>query len=319
MLKNYLKTAFRGFAKHKGFTFINTSGLAIGIACCLLIFVYVKDELTHDQYHEKTDQLYRITGSIDFGGREVPLSSTSIIVPKVFKEEIPEIENFARLNNQSAIIKHGDEYIGNSRVLFADPGLLEMFDFEQLSGNLSVALSELNNVVFTRNAAERFFGKTDVVGETISIRLKSTFETLKVAGVIENHPVNSSFSFEQLIPWKKNESYKQALELINWGTLSNNTFVELAPGANPQSVIDKMQLVREKHHPDSTDFVRRIHSDLQALKDLHLSTVYGAGSGLKRTSDPVYSYVLSGIAFLILIIACINFTNLNGCCSLPWS
>lgn len=317
MLKNYLKTAFRGFAKHKGFTFINISGLAIGIACCLLIFVYVKDELTHDRFHENADDIYRVTGLIDFGGKEISISATSIIGPKIFSEEIPEITDFARFDSNSGIVQHGDEYIENNRMLFADPSIFQMFDFEPISGELTAALSEPNNVVLTQVAAERFFGKTDVVGETMRVRLKSDFETLVVSAVIENHPVNSSFYFELLLPWVKNETFKQPYQLTNWGMLSITSFVQLAPGTDPDLIVDKMEATRVKHHPDSTTFARRIESGLQPFQDIHLDTDFGGGSGLKASSDPVYSYVLSGIAFLILIIACINFTNLTVARSLP--
>ena len=317
MLKNYLKTAFRGFLKHRGFTFINISGLAIGIACCLLIFVYVKDELTYDRYHEKVDQLYRITGQIKFGGSDINMAATSIIGPEIFHEEIPEIEDFARFDAESAIVEHQDDYIEENRVLFADPSILQMFDFETLAGDPVQAMTDPNNLVITRNSAEKYFGRLDVVGETLRIRLKGAFEPMKVAAVIENHPVNSSFYYEILIPWAKNETFKSAPELNNWGMLAITTFVQLSKGADARDIEAKMQAVRESHHPDSTSFARRISNGLQNIRAMHLDVAMGGGSGIKASSNPIYSYVLSGIALLILVIACINFTNLTVARSLP--
>ena len=317
MFRNYLKTAFRGFLKHRGFTMINISGLAIGIACCLLIFVYVKDELTYDRYHEKADRLYRMTATINFGGNEMFIGSTAVITPKVFADEIPEIERFARFDQSSVIVEKGEDYIEENRLVYTDPAVFEMFDFELVAGDLNTALNAPDKLVLTREMAEKYFDKLDVVGETMRIRLESDFETLRVAAVIENHPINSSFTFNMMLPWAKYEQSREERVLNNWGMISISSFLELSPGATTEEVIAKMQGVRESHHPDSSAFARRIESDLQNITAMHLDNELGGGNGLGASSDPVYSYVLSGIAFLILIIACINFTNLTVARSLP--
>ncbi len=317
MLKNYLKIGLRNIVKHKGYAFINMSGLAIGIACCLLIFIYVKEELTYDRYHSNGDRIHRIYSQLNFGGGEMTTSSTSIIGPKTFAGEIPEIEAFTRVNGVSAIVKHNDDYIDESRLLYADPDIFKLFDFKVVEGSLNEALSGINDVVITRQIAEKYFGRTGVVGELLKLRLGSDFESFKVTAVIDNHPTNSSFNFKMVFPWSKYETSVSDIMLNSWGSLSIGSYVMLTEGADPGVVAGKMEKVRFTLHPDSTSFVRRIHSDLQPLADIHLNTEINSGPGARATSDPVYSYVLSGIAFLILIIACINFTNLSVAQSLP--
>lgn len=317
MLRNYLKIGLRNILKHKGYAFINMTGLAIGIACCLLIFIYVKDELTYDRYHSNGDRIHRVYSQLNFGGADMTTSSTSIIGPETFAGEIPEIEAYARVNSASAIVKHNDDYIDESRLLYADPEIFKLFDFKVLDGSLNNALSGVNDVVITREMAEKYFGKTDAVGELLKIRLNSDFESFSVAAVIDNHPSNSSFNFKMMFSWSKYEASLSSIMLNSWGSLSIGSFVMLTEGAEPEIVAQKMENVRFALHPDSTSFVRRIRSDLQPLANIHLNTEINSGPGVQDTSDPVYSYVLSGIAFLILVIACINFTNLSVAQSLP--
>lgn len=317
MLQNYLKIGIRSILKYKGYAFINMSGLAIGIACCLLIFIYVKDELTYDRYHSNGDRIHRIYSKLNFGGSEMTTSSVSMIGPRTFAEEIPEIETFTRVNGASAIVQHNDDYIDESRLLYADESIFKIFDFEVIEGGLNNALSGLNDIVITEEMAEKYFGNTAVVGELLKMRLGTEFESFKVAAVIGNHPANSSFSFKMLMPWAKYESTQSDVIINSWGSLSIGAFVMLNPGVEASTVAGKMEQVRIRLHPDSTSFTRRIHSNLQPLADMHLNTEINSGPGVSDTSDPVYSYVLSGIAFLILIIACINFTNLSVAQSLP--
>lgn len=317
MLKNYFKIAVRNILKHKGYAFINMSGLAIGIACCLLIFIYVKDELTYDRYHSNGDQIQRLICNLKFGGGEMKTSSVSYVEAKTFAEEIPEIAAFTRIDGASAIVQHGEDFIEESRLLYADQSLFELFDFDFVEGTSIEALKDLNDIVITESAAMKYFGNTQVVGELLKLRLTADFESFKIKAVIEDHPANSSFNFDMLMSWSKKESRQSAANLNSWASLSINSFILLSPEAEPAEVVQKMENLRAKLYPDSTSFIRKIHNELQPLSDIHLNSDLGGGSGIAASSDPVYSYVLSGIAFLILIIACINFTNLTVAQSLP--
>lgn len=317
MFRNYFKIGIRSILKHKGYAFINMSGLAIGIACCLLIFIYVKDELTYDRCHDNGDRIHRVFSKLNFGGSEMTTSSTSFIEAKTYSEEIPEIETFTRVNGASAVVQHNDDYIEESGLLYADQSIFELFDFKLIEGELTDALTGPNDIVLTEAMAEKYFGKTNVVGELLKMRLGPDFESFKITAVIGDHPANSSFSFKMVMPWAKFESTKSGRVLNSWGSLSIGSYLMLSPGADPAVVAEKMHDVRVTVHPDSTAFARRIKSHLQPLTDIHLNTEINAGPGISATSDPVYSYVLSGIAFLILIIACINFTNLSVAQSLP--
>jgi len=318
MLKNYLKITARNILKHKGYSFINVSGLATGIACCLLIFIYVKGELTYDHFHSKKDNIQRVLSTLSFAGNESTMGASGYPEGQAYKEEIPEIEEIVRINNTSAVAQKGEEYLEQNRVVFADPSLFTVFDFKWLEGSSDGALEELNSVVLTRRAAIKYFGSTDVLGKTLRMNVHTELEDYYVTAVLENHPSNSSFNFDIVIPWEKHLSQLSEYRKNSWSNIGMNTFVLLTDGANASEVVEKMHAVRSARNPgEGGEFARGIAQSLQPLTDIHLNTEYRGGDGMGVSGDPVYAYVLSGIALIILIVACINFTNLSMARSLP--
>ncbi len=318
MLKNYLTIAFRNLARHKGFSFINITGLALGIACCLLIFMYVKDEVTFDKYHANSEDIYRITSQIEFGGNTMYMGASSEIEAKEYAERVPEIVNFTRFDNTAAIVKKGDDFITQFGVTFSDPAIFEMFDFKVVSGALSGALSELNRVVITEDNAIKYFGDTDVVGKELSIRLEGNIEQYIVDAVIENLPSNTSLDMEFILPWKKHEAIQGVLPRP-WGRIGSTSFLQLKSGTDPLAIETKIKEIRVALNPgEDGEFTRNIINELQPLTDIHLNTeINGGSSGLKGESNPTFSYILSVIAMVILVLACINFANLTVARSLP--
>lgn len=318
MIKNYLKITLRNILKHKGYSFINITGLATGIACCLLIFIYVKGELTYDQFHENKDRIFRVTSKINFAGRESVLGASGYPEGQAYKDDVPEIETVVRVNNETAVVRKGDEYLQQNRIIYADPDIFEVFDFKLLHGGFDRALDELNQVVISRDMAIKYFGKTDVVGETLEMNVYQEMESFYVTAVIENHPTNSSFNFDMVLPWEKHLTQMNEYRKNSWGNISLNTFVMLTKGADPVAVEEKIAAVRTARNPgDDKEFERGIVNGLQPLTDIHLNTELRGGDGLGISGDPVYAYILSGIALIILIVACINFTNLSMARSLP--
>lgn len=317
MLRNYLKIGLRNLLKQKGYSFINITGLAVGIACCLLILRYVKDEFTFDHYHLKADQIHKVFTRLNLGGDLLTVSSTSYAEALHYAEEIPEVEGFVRIRDEVATVKKGNEYLNETNLVFADPSLFEVFDFDVTSGILPNAAELLNSLIITEKLALKYFNDTDVVGERLTINVKDGFEEYVVKAVIANHPGNSSFTFQMVMPWKKMESQKNKSDLNDWGNMGTNSYLVLQTGADIEAVEAKMKMVRKRFTAESV-LLNSANSALAPLKTLHLSEEFGKSSaGVRAGSDPTYSHVLSGIGLLILIIACINFTNMSVARSFP--
>lgn len=318
MLRNYIKIAFRNLIKHKGYSFINISGLAIGIGCCMLIFLYVKDELTFDKFQSKADRIYRVNSKIDWFGNVQELSATNAIEAKEYADRIPEVESFTRYQNTSLIIKKGDEFIKQYKAIFTDPENFEIFDYEVLSGTLNNALTDLNSIVITEEVAIKYFNKVDVAGDALTIKLEGTIEEFYIDAVVRDFPSNSSLSSQIYFPWTKYETKNDLYTSRTWNNIGYTSILLLGENADPIQVKEKLKEVRLAINSDeSQEFVRGVESILQPLTSIHLTESVNGGDGFKNSSSATYSYILMGIGILILILACINFANLSVARSIP--
>ncbi len=315
MFSNYLKTARRNMLRNKIFSFINITGLSIGLACCMLIVLYTKDEVSFDRFHEKKEQIFRVTATMTNENETNRIGSTNVIVGPSFAEEIPEVETYVRTETIPFILRHGSETF-NQEVLSVDDNFFSVFSFPLIAGDPDKALSELNDMVLSEAAAEKYFGTTDVVGKTLELQFNDKFELFMIKGVAKNPPQNSSFQFSVLIPFKFTRS--QYLDNA-WIGFYINTFVVLNPKLDYKAVepkLDKVYLSKASDElrdmKEKFDFKEKIHFGLQPFLQIHLDTEFGdIRNGLTAGSNPIYSYILTGIAFFILIIACINFVNLT--------
>ena len=319
MLKNYIITAFRNLWRNKFFSSINIFGLSIGIACCMLIVLYTKDEISFDGFHTNKENIYRITaditsatGSIDKQG------STGMMPGPGFKAQVPEILDFMRLQYAQFDIKKGTE-IFEQTALFTDENFFSVFSFPLIYGNPKTALKDVRSIVISETIAEKYFGKTNVVGNILQLSTGKKFEPFVVSGVAKNSPQNSSIKLEILVPMKyhQQESDRQ-FDDKQWLNFFLNTFVVLKPGATIKNIEDKCNRVytteaalQIKEGAEKYGFKDKITYKLQPLLQMHLDTDYGADNGLSGGSNPVYSYILGGITAFILLIACINFVNLT--------
>ncbi|GAB5524808.1 MAG: ABC transporter permease [Roseivirga sp.] len=307
MIKNYLKTGIRNLFRHKDYALINIGGLAIGIASCLLISMFVKDELTYDRQHEKFDQIYRITTVSMRNDKRTEMQATSYPAAEAYATQIPEIKNFTRLRKEGATIRAGVELFDEKRLVYADDGLFSVFDFELVEGAFDDKLTDPSTVVITRRAALKYFGQTNWVGRPLAMNVGNGFEEFIVAAVIENHPSNSSFDFDIVLPWTKFTTVLDAWSLAQWFITPADSFIELQEGADLQTVIDKMKEVRWASNPGDEGtavYAKENHNELLPLREVHWNS-YG------NSGDISQSYILSAIAILILIIACFNFANLT--------
>lgn len=307
MLKNYLKTGLRNLFRHKHYAVINITGLAIGIASCLLISMFVKDELTYDRQHEHFDDIYRITAVTMRQDKRVEMQATSYPAAKTYADQIPEIRAFTRIRKEGATVKAAGELFDEKQLIYADRGLFEVFDFELVGGAFDENLTNLESVVLTESAAVKYLGQANAVGQTLTMNVGKGFEDFLVTAVIADHPSNSSFNFEVVLSWQKFSTVMDAWTLAQWFITPADSYVLLQPGADPRQVIDKMGEVRLASNPGEEGtavYARQNHNELLPLSEVHWNS-WGNSANIEQ------SYILSGIAVLILVIACFNFANLT--------
>jgi len=315
MFRNYFKTAVRNLWRSKFFSLINILGLSVGIACCMLIFLYSKDEISYDRFHEKKDNIYRITATMTHpDGNAEKVGSTGMVPGPNFKRAIPEIEDFVRVQHASFNIKRGKE-VFDQEALYADSNFFSVFSFPLIAGNPKTALKNMYSVVLSEEIAEKYFGKKNAIGQILELNTGEKFEPFVVAAVAKKAPQNSSIKIKMLVPMTFAQTNWNDDQWVNFFL---NTFVVLKPNTDPKAVETKfasvfnseaatqLEEMREKY-----GFKDKVKFGLQPLLQLHLSTDYPSDNGLTDASNPMYSYILTGIALFILLIACINFINLT--------
>lgn len=318
MLKNYFKTALRNLQRNKIYSFTNIIGLGLGLACAMLIILYVKDEVSYDRFHKNVNQIYRVCmitikadGSVD--GKN---GNTGYFQGPRFTAGIPEIKAFLRYQNTQKDIQTGTE-IKSQEVFYVDSSFFSVFSFPLVSGNPKTALLDPHSVVISAEIAKQQFGNADAIGKTIMIKnSENTFVPYSVAAVAKKTPQNSSIKFDLLMPIVVSKEEEARNE--NWFNVFLNTFVVLNPGADPKAVEAKMNKVYENEARETIKMVAEKYGittstkyHLQPFTDMHLSKDYIADNGLTNASNPLFSYILSGIALFVLLIACINFVNLT--------
>jgi len=318
MIKNYFKTALRNLRRNKIYSFTNISGLSLGLACAMLIILYVKDEVSYDRFHKNIQQVYRVCmerkkpdGSLD--GKD---AYTGYLQGPRFTAAVPEIKAFVRYQDGQKDIRTGTE-IKSQEVLYTDSNFFSVFSFPLLSGNPKTALLDPQSVVLSEEMAKKQFGTTDVLGKLVMIKNdEEKFVPYSVSAVAANCPQNSSIKFDVLMPIVV--SQKDATDNENWFNMFLNTFVVLNPGADIKAVEAKINKAYQADARETIKMIAEKYGDndsrvynLQSFTNMHLSKDYPAQNGLTNASNPVFSYILSGIALFILLIACINFVNLT--------
>ncbi len=315
MIRNYIKTAFRNLWRNKSFSIINVVGLSVGLACCMLIFLYAMDEISYDRFHEKSTSIYHLTA--DFKGADGHVnksSSTGMMPGPAFKRQIPEIADFVRIQSANYTIKRGTAAF-DQEALYVDDNFFSVFSFPLVGGNPQTALRDIHSVVLSEEVAEKYFGKHNAVGQVLELKVNEKFQPFTVSAVTRKSPQNSSIKIQMLLPMKFNESLNNDKQWMNFFL---NTFFVVRPSANIRAVEAKMAAIYShdaaaqlKEAADKFGMKDKITYGLQPLLQMHTSVDYPSDNGLTDASNPVYSYILTGIAVFILIIACINFVNLT--------
>lgn len=314
MFQNYLKVALRNLTKHKGYSFINIVGLAIGVACFVLIMLYVQDERSFDRYHSNADQTYRIVeiieGAEESASQPFPVAET---LKNDYDDLVASTARFFNLQAPSVTLSYeppGAEprRFNEPRFFFTDSTVFDVFDFVLVRGNPATVLAEPNTILLTESMVEKYFGAEDPIGKTIQFsgQFNINFE---VVGVLQDTPKNSHFEFDFLASMATMDAFSPngRFQGTNWYWNPVWTYITLAPNADPATLEAQFPGFVEQYFPEQIKSQVRLY--LQPLTDIHLHS--RLDFEIRPNSDAAYVYIFSAIAFFVLLIACINFMNLT--------
>jgi len=302
MLRNYSKIAWRNVKKHKGYSFINIAGLAIGMACCILILLWVQDEFSYDNFHENRENIYSIIRHV----RAENVTSHYVIMPNplgpAIKQNFPEVKNATRYSKVVWPAMAKDKLFSRIDMCLADSSFFDIFTFNALKGDLKKALQNPSSIIITRSMAEKCFGDEDAMGKTIT----ALGTQYSVAAIIENIHQNSHIQFECVMPIK----YYRIAYLENWRyAWQYATYLQFHENSYDEAITEKIENLIMQNHPEGSRL--NVQITLQPLKDVHLHSHFTEEDTNVRKGNITYVYLFSLTAFCILIIACVNFMSLS--------
>ncbi len=306
MLRNYFKIAFRNLWRHRVFSFINIMGLSVGMTACLLIFLYVRFEMSYDKFHPKVDRIYRVVADIKTPTETIPAGGPAWAVPSHIKIDFPEVEAFTRVMGDNLLFRKGDIKFVESNAIWADSAFFSIFHFPLLQGNARTALKEPFSIVLTESAAKKYFGKAKPMGQTILITGDAFPAT--VTGIIKDMPENTQVKGDVIVSMSTiTQKWDNKLD-DQWSNYSPAAYLLLKSGTNAMALQKKFPAFLEKWNGKEMKQGQMYPTLLlEALKDNYLhSTRDGSKNGNIKNV-----YIFSVIALFILIIACINFINLT--------
>ncbi|MXX15263.1 MAG: FtsX-like permease family protein [Gemmatimonadetes bacterium] len=292
LLSSYLKTALRNLARHRIYSAINIIGIAIGLAFCILTFLFVQNEWTYDTFHENADRIYRVYIK---GRNERVHGVTSGPLGPALRDAFPDMQTVRFISRTGKIGTEDRAF--RAKLGFTDPNFLDIFSFPILRGDLSHALKDKYSALITEKTAQKYFNNANPVGAVLPIEYKNEIQDYTITGIVQNAPKNSTIQFDVLLP------FEQSKVEDRWNFYSIFTFMMLPPNVHPNSLEQQFpQWTKNWWDEKSENLIK-----LQSLTQMHFDQTMH----VSRRSNPVYSYILSGIAILVLFIACVNFTTLT--------
>lgn len=302
MFRHYLTIAVRNLVKYKSYALNNILGLTIGFACAISILLYVQNELSYDRYHENADRIYRIVEGNDV--------KTPPLLGPTLKEEYPEIEHFLRIQGTAGIwlMAYGDRVFYETEVAWTDGTLFDLFSFPLLRGNPDTALKDPYSVVITRSTARKMFGDEDPMGKVIVA--DNGFADLRVTGVMEDIPDNSHFQMDYFVSLSTGPLVGNPRTLTRWSVRYFYTYLLLTEGYPGKMLEDKLPAFVDKHmgsYLESTG--GRFEPYLQRLTDIHLYS--HLENEFSVNGDSTYVAILLVVAAFVIVLTCVNFTNLS--------
>ena len=301
MFKNYLKIALRNIRKQAGYSFINIIGLAIGVAACLLLFLWIQDELSYDRYHEKADQIYRAISQYESEGRVRRFVTTPAPLGPALVSEFPEIEKAVRFGRNGFVVVYQNMRFVE-QVYFTDPEIFETFTLPLIKGNPQTALKEPYSIVISEEMSRKYFGEEDPLGKTMSL---GEWHDFRITGVFEDMPLNSHFRFHFLVPFSDYASS----HFDQWGISNYWTYLLVSDDFSPDEFKKKLPPFVEKYRGKEVRYVYKTTYPLQALTRIHLHSNLREEIGTNRNIGTLA--IFSAVALFILLIACLNYINLS--------
>lgn len=307
MFKNYFKIAIRNLTKNKLHTGINLIGLSLGLGVSILIFFFVQFELSFDAFHRDSEKIFRIKSHEMVDGEMIESFSSPMIVESTFREEFPQVEKVTGVITSGVQAILPDESKVTQRFWMTHPDFLEMFDFELVQGDLSQQLRDKYSIVITKEAAQKYFGEENPIGKSISMKMGEDFQDYKVSGLLADIPANSSLKFEMLMPIANMDFFTDDEGMTSWYNVWGQNIVQLRTSEDVSIIHQRMEAFMKNALGE--DYVQgEFFFTLHPISEMHFSEAKG-NSGLETTRKSLL-WILSGIAFLVLLIACINFTTM---------
>ena len=303
MFSNYLKIAWRNIIGNPLFSAINIIGLAIGLACCIIITLFVRYELSYDKHWENADRTYRVTR--DFFGNNLKLAAVAPPIAPLIKQDFAEVEDITRILSAGGVsLTRGDIRLRENNLVIADPNVFEFFNLEFVSGDAESALARPTDIVMSERAVRRYFGDEDPIGQTLNLMDQAD---VTVTAIIKDLPDNTHMSFELIgsmaeIPLMMGEG-----ELESWGSNNYYTYARLPEGYNPADLESQFNDFLVRHWNENAESMSALH--LQRLPDIHLTS--DRDGEWRANGSIAVVYTFSAVALFVLLIACINFMNLT--------
>jgi len=298
MFKNYLKIALRNILHQKGYSILNITGLAVGIACFILILLYIHYEFSYENHNPNADRIYRIYVEHQESDKEYRVSSTPVPLVEALQEEIPDIQEYTRFDGlPNLMVNYGDKRFMENNMIAADPGIFDIFGFQLISGDKKTALKDVYSVVITKEIAQKYFGNEDPVGKTLIVDNSLNF---MVRGVIRNHPSNTDFDPDIMISFSTIKEIYGSGYTTNWLSQVLQSYILVPENHSVEVLEDNIETCFSKYRAKENDL--RILK-LERLSRMHLYSVFSDNSIQTIT-------IFLAVGILIIIIACINFMNL---------
>lgn len=303
MLRNYLKIAWRNIVGNPLFSAINIIGLAIGLACCIIITLFVRYEMSYDKHWDNADRIYRVTR--DFFGNDLKLAAVAPPIAPLMKQDFAEVEDITRILATGGIaLSRGDTKIREENMVIADPNVFEFFNLEFVSGDPETALARPTDIVMSERAVARYFGDEDPIGQTLNLMDQAD---VTVTAIIKDLPDNTHMAFELVGSMDAIPLMMGPGELESWGSNNYYTYTRLPEGYDPANLEAQFNDFLVRHWNEDAESSSKL--SLQRLPDIHLTSNRDGEWGTNGSIGVVYTF--SAVALFVLLIACINFMNLT--------
>ena len=316
MFKNYLKIAFRNIWKSKAYAFINIIGLSVAFCVSVFLFLTAYFQLTFDNFHKDGDRIYQTYFFSNAPEKAEKTGSMPLPLTPALKAEFPEIEGIARIVNGGDVVEYKGKYF-DKQIKFTDPDFLNIFSFPMIKGNREIALRDLSSIIISENMAKAVFGTEEPIGKPLQLGMGTSKKQYVVTGVLGDFPDNSSIQFDAFIRSENLSSYQEQKD--QWDAYSHNVYLKLKPNVDQEAFQKRLKPFATKYFAGSIASLKKkgakpdVNGDLfairlQKLSNVHFGTDISTGGG---STPAALIYALMGIAFFILLIASINFINLN--------